>query len=148
MVKLKQAHSEDLLRVILILVGLMSLLVTLSFWASKLVKRRFDDYQQRIEEDIKQLEISSMQLERLAHIDSLTGIPNRSRLDAQLDSCIEKCKTDKSKYAVLFVDLDDFKRINDKYGHHAGDELLKAVSATFSKLKRDDEILVLSLIHI
>lgn len=141
-VKLKQAHSEDLLRVILILVGLMSLLVTLSFWASKLVKRRFDDYQQRIEEDIKQLEISSMQLERLAHIDSLTGIPNRSRLDAQLDSCIEKCKTDKSKYAVLFVDLDDFKRINDKYGHHAGDELLKAVSATFSKLKRDDEILV------
>ncbi|KJY87335.1 signal transduction protein [Vibrio neptunius] len=141
-VKLKQSHSEDLLRVILILSGLMVLLVTLSFWASKLVKRRFDDYQQRIEDDIKQLEISRVQLETSAHIDSLTGIPNRSQLDEQLERCIEQCRIEKSKYAVLFVDLDDFKRINDKYGHHAGDELLKAVSTTFSKLRRDDEILV------
>jgi diguanylate cyclase (GGDEF)-like protein/PAS domain S-box-containing protein len=67
-------------------------------------------------------------LEYLAHYDSLTGLPNRSLLLDRLEQAIERAIRIGSKVALLYLDLDHFKLVNDTHGHSAGDELLKAVA--------------------
>ncbi|MFD1006670.1 sensor domain-containing protein [Oceanisphaera ostreae] len=64
------------------------------------------------------------QIERLALYDSLTGLANRSLLNEQLLRCIHRSQRTFQSFALLFIDLDGFKAINDNYGHDAGDALL------------------------
>ncbi len=63
-------------------------------------------------------------IRRLAYGDSLTGLPNRLAFREQLDQRVITAQADGTRLALLFVDLDDFKRINDTLGHDAGDEVL------------------------
>ena len=67
------------------------------------------------------------QIERLALYDSLTGLANRSLLNEQLLGCIHRSQRTLKSFALLFIDLDGFKAINDNYGHDAGDALLMAL---------------------
>ncbi len=67
-------------------------------------------------------------LERLAHYDSLTGLPNRSLLIDRLEQSMERALRQKNKAALLFLDLDGFKAINDQHGHLTGDQILKAAA--------------------
>jgi diguanylate cyclase (GGDEF)-like protein/PAS domain S-box-containing protein len=63
-----------------------------------------------------------------AHHDALTGLPNRILFNDRLEHGIERAKRQKSMLALLFVDLDHFKKINDSLGHHIGDKVLKVVA--------------------
>jgi diguanylate cyclase (GGDEF)-like protein len=64
-------------------------------------------------------------VKRIAYYDSITGLPNRVMLIKELSRSIISAKKNNQKFALLFMDLDNFKAINDRYGHIAGDELLK-----------------------
>jgi diguanylate cyclase (GGDEF)-like protein len=65
----------------------------------------------------------------LAHYDPLTGLPNRASIFEKLTRAIDEASQNKSHTAVIFLDLDNFKSINDTYGHQGGDEVLKATAA-------------------
>lgn len=81
----------------------------------------------------------NVQLRQLASHDPLTGLMNARAYYAACDHQIHACARHKQPYAVLFVDLDHFKRINDTYGHAAGDEVLKVVANTLTQqIRRSD----------
>jgi diguanylate cyclase (GGDEF)-like protein/PAS domain S-box-containing protein len=81
-------------------------------------------------------------LDHLAHHDQLTGLPNRLFLAAHLPGAIEDARRSGNMLAVLFLDLDRFKHINDSRGHETGDKLLKAVALRIRRTTRADDIVV------
>jgi diguanylate cyclase (GGDEF)-like protein/PAS domain S-box-containing protein len=74
-----------------------------------------------------------------AHHDSLTGLPNRTLFNDRLSQSLEKAKRNNSKIALLFLDLDHFKKINDSLGHDVGDEVLKYITSRLKKSLRDED---------
>ncbi|MCW4349582.1 MAG: EAL domain-containing protein [Candidatus Thiodiazotropha endolucinida] len=78
-------------------------------------------------------------LQHIAHHDSLTNLPNRSLFLLRLKQAISKAKRTGLQMAVLFVDLDRFKEINDSLGHAFGDRVLKLVSERFKQSVREDD---------
>ncbi|WP_116453528.1 diguanylate cyclase domain-containing protein [Blastococcus litoris] len=78
-------------------------------------------------------------IEELAYTDPLTGLPNRRRLEEQVENAIWDARSGADTIALLFVDLDGFKAVNDGLGHATGDELLQAVARTLrGRLRRGD----------
>ena len=82
------------------------------------------------------------QLDHLAHHDHLTGLPNRLYLAAHLPDAIEEAKRKGTVLAVLFLDLDRFKHVNDSRGHETGDKLLKTVAQRVRSTMRADDLVV------
>ncbi|RLA75883.1 MAG: GGDEF domain-containing protein [Epsilonproteobacteria bacterium] len=80
-------------------------------------------------------------LDYLAHHDSLTNLPNRVLFHDRLTQAIQASKRDKSEFALLFLDLDHFKEINDSLGHDVGDEVLKIVTKRLNEVMREDDTL-------
>lgn len=77
----------------------------------------------------------------LALHDELTGLPNRRLFHDRLANALERARRNKTEVALLLLDLDDFKLVNDSLGHHTGDKLLKKVSAIFlSRIRRSDTV--------
>ncbi len=83
--------------------------------------------------DVTQRTDAEEQIRRLAYYDTLTGLPNRLLYLQQLTAALNYAERNRQKVAVMFIDLDNFKRINDTMGHGVGDELLKVVSARLVK---------------
>lgn len=77
----------------------------------------------------------------LAYYDGLTGLPNRRLFMDRLNMSITHARRDKSKLAVMFVDLDQFKQINDSMGHKIGDELLRRVTERMKSCLREEDTL-------
>ena len=81
-----------------------------------------------LEQVIEQLRARQAELEALANHDSLTGLATRRRLNDRFQCAVARAKRDSASFAVLVIDLDGFKRINDTHGHAAGDAVLVEVA--------------------
>jgi diguanylate cyclase (GGDEF)-like protein/PAS domain S-box-containing protein len=95
-----------------------------------------------IKELEQELEEQKKLFEYQAHHDYLTGLPNRPFLMANLDHILKSAKRENKKVAIMFIDLDDFKLINDTLGHSQGDIFLKKISSLMKKNLRQSDILV------
>ncbi|NJD38731.1 MAG: PAS domain S-box protein [Geobacter sp.] len=85
-----------------------------------------------VKDDITERQELRDQLEQMARFDMLTGLPNRRMFLDRLAQAVAVAQRSGQRFALLFVDLDGFKRINDTYGHEAGDRVLKTVAARLS----------------
>ncbi len=86
------------------------------------------------------LEEARRQLQHIAFHDSLTGLPNRAAFQEKLEAAISRCPDGACSIAVLFVDVDNFKLINDSFGHSAGDELLSAIAGRLTRATRAADV--------
>ncbi|WP_051168238.1 sensor domain-containing diguanylate cyclase [Marinospirillum minutulum] len=107
--------------------------------------------------DVTLRETEKERLEVLAYYDRLTGLPNRSLFFDRLQQVVARSLREKTKAALLFIDLDGFKAVNDTLGHDAGDTVLKVVSArlkglvrktdTVARLGGDEFVIILSQVN-
>lgn len=93
-----------------------------------LLASSLNDMQNTIVATMRELNESRQALTHLAQHDSLTGLPNRALFDDRLRQAVSQARRDQTRLALLFVDLDGFKAINDTFGHHAGDLVLNVVA--------------------
>ena len=93
----------------------------------------------RMQEESNRLQETAMQLERHANHDMLTGLPNRRFFFKRLDGIVGQSHNEKRTFALLYIDLDGFKDINDTHGHEIGDQILKVVGNRLSECVRDSD---------
>jgi diguanylate cyclase (GGDEF)-like protein/PAS domain S-box-containing protein len=91
--------------------------------------------------DITKVKESQEKLDHMAHHDPLTALPNRLLFHDRLQHALQRAGRDREQLAILFIDLDRFKNVNDTLGHHVGDELLKKVAIALSAQLREGDTL-------
>lgn len=96
-------------------------------------------WNRKLQKEIALRQEAEERIRHLATHDSLTGLPNRVLFLDRLKSCLQLAKREQYKFAVLFMDLDGFKDVNDNYGHQAGDELLRIISDRISTTLRESD---------
>jgi diguanylate cyclase (GGDEF)-like protein len=120
--------------------------VAIGMLVSRLRTRRLALEKFKLEELVlvrtRELEAANRKLDRMAHLDGLTEIPNRRRLNDYLSEVWTQCTLQGRPLSVLVMDVDHFKQHNDSHGHLAGDEILKKVTQILSGCLRRSEDLV------
>lgn len=101
-----------------------------------LLARTMQTMQNELSDHLKSLYENRSHLDHLARHDTLTGLPNRLMFFDRLEQAISQAERGSGQLAVLFVDLDRFKQINDSLGHNVGDDVLKAAAQIFRSLVR------------
>ena len=90
--------------------------------------------------DVTEQRNAARAIERLAHHDTLTGLANRYALEARLDQLVADARRHDRRLAVLFLDMDNFKGINDSMGHSVGDEFLRVTAQRLRSAVRENDI--------
>ncbi|MCD6527693.1 MAG: diguanylate cyclase [Desulfuromonas sp.] len=108
-------------------------------------------------EDITDFRLAQQEIEQLAYYDTLTELPNRRLFMDRLSQTVNRAQRNNERLALLFLDLDDFKAVNDRFGHAGGDQLLCEVaiglqqivrkSDTVARLSGDEFVILLPAIH-
>jgi diguanylate cyclase (GGDEF)-like protein/PAS domain S-box-containing protein len=92
-----------------------------------------------VKRDVTARKHLEQRLQRMAHYDDLTGLPNRTLFFDRLDYTLAQAKRNGNLFALLFIDLDGFKRVNDTLGHEAGDNLLQEVAKRLTQCVRESD---------
>lgn len=92
-------------------------------------------------QDVTEMHEAQERIRNLAFFDTLTGLPNRTYFNEILAQTLRLAARQQRQGALLFIDLDNFKRINDTFGHHSGDQLLAAVTARINSCLRASDLL-------
>lgn len=99
-----------------------------------------EDLERQVHERTLELEAANAELGRQAHTDALTGLPNRRVFDPLLARALADARRHQRPLGVLMIDADHFKRINDVYGHAAGDEVLRRLTTLLSANLRPGDV--------
>ena len=91
-------------------------------------------------EDITERKLGEQRLEHMALYDGLTGLPNRSHFLARLEQAISKAARDDTLTALMYFDIDKFKRVNDTHGHDVGDEVIAMFAARVAGAVRESDV--------
>ena len=91
--------------------------------------------------DVTELHLRASTIQHQAFHDRLSGLPNRYRFDSALETALQQARQAGHQLAVLFVDLDHFKRVNDSLGHGVGDELLKCAAERLARCVREGDLI-------
>ncbi len=102
---------------------------------------RLKEFEKQLEERNKKNRELLSKLEVLASFDALTKLPNRRYLFEKIDVAISEHRQTGKEFALIFVDLDGFKRVNDVFGHDVGDKLLEKVAEMFKRSIRKDDFI-------
>lgn len=136
-VLLQEKNRAELVKLSVLSLLITAILTGLSLVLSNIVARRFERFESKINQDFNELECTKDQMQHMALHDALTGLPNRLLLIENINHGIQLTRKYNKQLAVVFVDLDNFKKVNDLYGHSSGDKLLETISAKFESLLGD-----------
>jgi diguanylate cyclase (GGDEF)-like protein len=123
------------------LVGMVLIFNVYAIYQHWVMKRLQQQLEQQLEETAR-LETRAELLEKLAKLDPLTGLHNRRVAEERLHAEVSRSRRYGRPLTLISFDLDDFKRINDLYGHAAGDEVLKAFARRLSEVTRPSDVAV------
>jgi diguanylate cyclase (GGDEF)-like protein len=107
------------------------------------VNTKLESEAEKREQMLRELAESHEQIRVLAYHDGLTGLPNRRRFNELLDEALSRARRTAGEVAVLFVDFDNFKRINDSVGHHAADIVLRQLADLLRQIVRSTDVVSL-----
>ena len=123
----------------------------------QVIVHRVSQRTRELEQTIESLRERQRQLEVQAHYDALTGLANRKLLQDRFQTAVERSKRSGDSFALLMIDLDGFKAVNDNFGHLAGDQVLITVAQrlvlgarhcdTAARIGGDEFVLILEAIH-
>jgi diguanylate cyclase len=123
----------------------------------QLIAHRVAQRTGELEKTIESLQERQRQLEVQAHYDALTGLANRKLLQDRFQCAAERAKRSGDSFALLMIDLDGFKAVNDKHGHMAGDQVLVTIAQrlvassrncdTAARVGGDEFVLIVEAIH-
>ncbi|MPM45626.1 hypothetical protein SDC9_92314 [bioreactor metagenome] len=93
-----------------------------------------------ISQEINELRRAEQELRRMATHDPLTALPNRALLQNRIQNAIESARLTQNRFAILFIDLDNFKAVNDRFGHSVGDQILMDIARVFEFSVRSSDV--------
>lgn len=106
----------------------------------KALEQAHGELEQRVQQATGELQEANQKLTQLALFDPLTGLPNRKHYEHLLAQVLAAASLEQRLCALMFVDLDGFKTINDTYGHSRGDQLLKEIASRLRGVLRDQDV--------
>jgi len=141
--KAVEQERQNLIENLLILFIAFIILVYIMYIVNykKFIEKQNKKLNDAVEEKTYKLQEQSKKLMYLAHHDVLTGLPNKNLLMDRLRQAMKHAKREESNLALLFLDLDRFKEINDTYGHDIGDRLLQKIAKRLSSCIREEDSL-------